>query len=442
MTKRLLLKISLGLFGLVLILLIFAPLIVRKIVVNHSKEWFGRSINLEKLKVNYFTGTFKLIDFSLYEQDDTTVFIGFDTLILDTEPYRYINNDIVIEQLYLKGLETHVVMYDSTFNFDDLLELQQTEEPEADTNSVADPIKFVLSNFELHEAMFTLDDAAIDKQMELTNIDFFVPYLSWDQEHTSEAGLRFDFKNGGYFQSDIDLHPVQGDFEAEIILQGFDISGYTDFINKHIEVGVFSGQTDFDITLAGNINNPEAIIMSGIFSLYDFNLTDQQQQPLFGVDQLNVNLHEVDMANNSIVIDSVALFRPRIHFEISDSTNNILDYLDHIYPTDSVEDTTQIRLDSVENNANTSIYYALHHFNVDEGKVDIVDHRTSELFKYHLSELQLRVDSISSTSNWIATQSSMLLNERGNMIASVGLNPNNPTDRLIVDYTITRFYAK
>jgi hypothetical protein len=439
MANKFLIRLLIGLSGLILIILIFAPLIVRKVVVNQSKEWIGRSISLEKLKVNYFTGTVKLIDFHLYEEDDTTIFLGFDTLIIDTEPYRYINNNIVIEQLYLKGLETHVVLYDSIFNFNDLLESQQSEVSDTDTSAVADPIKFVLSNFELNDAMFTLRDAAIDKQMELSNIDFFVPYLSWDQEHTSEAGLRFDFKNGGYFQSNIDLHPTKGDFEAEIMLQGFDISGYTDFTKKYVDVGAFEGQTDFDVKLTGNINDPGAMIISGLFRLYDFNLNDQVQQPLFSVDQLNVKLHEVDMANNSFIIDSVTMFRPRIYFEMRDSTNNILDYIEHINITGSEKDTTQIKLDSVRDNTTKAIYYALNHLNIDAGIVDIVDHRTSEPFKYHLSKLQLKVDSITSISNWIAMQSDMVLNERGKLVASVGLNPKTPMDQLTVDYTITDF---
>ena len=39
----------------------------------------------------------------MFENDDTTEFIKFDTLILNTEPYKYINNKIVIYN-YLKSM--------------------------------------------------------------------------------------------------------------------------------------------------------------------------------------------------------------------------------------------------------------------------------------------------------------------------------------------------
>ena len=237
MKKKTALIIVAGLVLLITLTLIFLPLIVRKVVVSNSKEWVGRSIGLKKLKINYFTGTVKMVDFKLFEADDSTVFVGFDTLIVDTEPYRYLQNDIVVEQLYLKGLSTNVVMYDSTFNFDDLLAFHQS----ADTVEVADTttsssLQFVLSNLEIDDAFFTLRDDAIDRQMELSNIDFFVPYISWDQEHTSEADLQFDFKNGGYFQSSIDVHPIDGHFDASIILNNLDITGYTDFVAKYMSM--------------------------------------------------------------------------------------------------------------------------------------------------------------------------------------------------------------
>jgi uncharacterized protein involved in outer membrane biogenesis len=150
MTKRIMLRILIGFAGLLIILLIFLPLIIRKVTISNSKEWIGRSITWEKFKVNYFTGTAKLIDFKLFETNDTTVFISFDTLIIDTEPYRYFNSEIVIEQFFLKGLTTHVEMNDSGFNFDDLLALSQSDTTEVDKDTIsAPPYKMEFSNLEL-----------------------------------------------------------------------------------------------------------------------------------------------------------------------------------------------------------------------------------------------------------------------------------------------------
>ena len=247
MAKKTLVKILIGVVSCIVLLLAFLPLIIRKTAIRNSKEWIGRGITWEKFKVNYFTGTAKLIDFKLFETNDSAVFVSFDTLIIDTEPYRYFNGEIVIEQFYLKGLTMHAEMNDSGFNFDDLLALSQSDTTEEVQDSTsASPYKMEFSNLELKGAYFTVKDATIDKQMDLSNFDFFVPYIALNQADKSEAGIRFDFKNGGYFQSDIDVNPTEGDFEANVILREMDLAGYADFVHKYMDIGDFRGLTDIE----------------------------------------------------------------------------------------------------------------------------------------------------------------------------------------------------
>lgn len=436
MTKRIMLRILIGFAGLLIIVLIFLPLIIRKVTISNSQEWIGRSISWEKFKVNYFTGTAKLIDFKLFEANDTAVFISFDTLIIDTEPYRYFNGEIVIEQFYLKGLTTHVEMNDSGFNFDDLLALSQSDTTQVDQDSTSvPPYKMEFSNLELKGAYFTLKDATIDKQMELSNFDFFVPYIALNQADKSEAGIKFDFKNGGYFQSNIDVNPTQGDFEANVILREMDIAGYADFVHKYIDIGDFRGLTDIELNLHGNIHQPEKSIASGSVTLHDFELENHKQKQLLGMKDLKVKLKEVDVDRSRFVIDSVLLSGPYVYFELYDSTNNIVEYIEKAMPPQN--DPDSLSAAGSENEA-SDLYYALNAMIIEDGTVEIVDKRTGEPFKYNLSALHLETDSISSTSAWVESQSSMLLNQRGKLVAQVGINPLNPMD-VNIDYTITDF---
>ena len=419
-----------------IILLSFLPLIVRKIAISNSKEWVGRSISLEKFKLNYFTGTIKLIDFKMYEADDTGKFVAFDTLIIDTEPYRLVSNELVIERLYLKGLDINVVMKDSTFNFDDLI--TRFGAFSADTSGAVpeeNPMIIELSNLELNDGLLTILDAAIEKEVELRNLDFFIPYIRLDQSATSEAGLKFDFKNGGYFQSQIDIDPIGGNFDAELIIKDLDISGYDDFVAKYIDLGPFVGETDLDPKLTGNINSPEETIVSGSFLLYNFELKNNDK-PMVGIKQLNIRLQEADPAHNRYVLDTIRLSQPYVYFELYDSTNNLVEFINRAMPPgDTLERNNEETIDST---FTAELFYALNNFIIDDGKIDILDRRTGEPFKYHLTELALSTDSISSKATWNETQSHMLLNDRGKLIAEVGINPSNPMD-VSVDYTITDF---
>ena len=64
----------------------------------------------------------------MFESDDKEVFVSFDTLLIDAEPYRYLRKNLVIEQFYLKGLKAKVIQNDSIFNFDDLVTFFTTPE--------------------------------------------------------------------------------------------------------------------------------------------------------------------------------------------------------------------------------------------------------------------------------------------------------------------------
>ena len=112
--------------------------------------------------------------------------------------------------------------------------------------------------------------------------------ITWDQTRKSEAGLRFDFKNGGYFQSEININPIDGEFEAGVTLIGMDITGYSDFVTKYIDVGSFEGQTDIRLDLSGNINKLDQATVSGLLDLKDFRLRDHEQKSLFDVESLKI----------------------------------------------------------------------------------------------------------------------------------------------------------
>ncbi len=114
-------NILLIILGAILLILAFLPTFIKSYAINNSKELLGRQIDIGKIKYNYFSSTAKVYDFKMFEQNGTDEFTTFDTLIVNIEPYRFLFNEKVVEQFYIKGLMVKTVMQDSTFNFDDLI---------------------------------------------------------------------------------------------------------------------------------------------------------------------------------------------------------------------------------------------------------------------------------------------------------------------------------
>ncbi len=439
MTKKIILRTLLVLAIVIILILILLPGVAKRYAINHSKELIGRQIEMDKLKLNYFTGIIRITDFKMYETDEKTIFVSFDTLIVNLEPFQYFVDEFVMESFYLKGLKTTVIQYDSTFNFDDLIAFHASEEDTitADTTQ-AEPFHFQLSNIELKGAEFIFDDRPIDKITPLQDISFFIPYIGWNQEEKSEAGLKFAFKNEGYFESSINVDPIGGEYEAEITIYHLYLNAFQEYAADFANINTIDGIFNSQINITGNIKKAEKSLVSGYAEILDFTMEDQQNKKFLGAKKLDCVLKEVDAANMSFIVDSLILTEPYVYFELDTATNNFFEIF-NITPEagDSME-VAEINTDTTASESSDSLYYAVNFLQIKEGVVDYTDNLTGEPFDYHLSEITLNADSILSTSEWIDLYSQMLLNNRGTLKAEVGLNPSNPME-IKLDYVITDF---
>ena len=437
MVKKIIIRTIIVLVALVILLLILLPGIAKKYAVNHSKELVGRQIEIDKLKLNYFAGTVKITDFKMFEEDDNNVFISFDTLIIDLEPYQLFTDEFVMEQFYLKGLKTKVIQQDSIFNFDDLIAFFI---PETDTSQIdstfSEPLHFQLSNIELKDAEFTFDDRNISKITKLKDLSFFIPFVGWNQADKSEAGLRFAFENEGYFESSINVNPIDGDFEAEITIWHLYLNAFQEYAANYANINAVEGLYNSQLNITGNIYEAEKSLVSGIAEVHDFVMKDKQDKKFLGAKKFECVLKEVDNFNMSYVIDSLILTEPYVYFEMDSTTNNFFEIFDIGIEEEVAKITDDIS--DIQENKSVELYYAVNHFRIKKGAIDFTDNLTGNPFDYKLSEIEITTDSILSTSDWINTYSEMLLNERGKLVAEVGFDPANPMN-IILDYVVTDF---
>ncbi len=438
--KKILIRLMIFLSCLIILMLVFMPVVTRKTVTKNSKEWIGRQISLDKLKFNYFTTTARLINFKMFEADGEEVFVSFDTLLVDLEPWLLLQKELVIERLYLKGLKTTIIQKDSAFNFDDLIEFYASTEDTLEIDTVpTKTARFRLSNLELKQGELIFIDQPLNKTTEMHELDFFIPYIGWNQEENSEAGLKFYFRNGGFLQSAIQVDPVDGDYEAQVNIDRLDISNYLEYAAQYANLGSLKGLVNTRFKLQGNVSRAEQSVLSGKVELVDFELTDDKQQKFLAWQNMDCLIGEVDAFRQRFVIDSLKFTQPYILFELFDSTNNFFRTLN--YEMEEEQDSMGVQkpeIEAMDTLNHPPLYYAINSLVIDQGIVDYVDHLTSENFDYHLSEIQLDVDSIDSRSEWVNLYSKMLLNNRGKLSAEVGFNPSNPMD-IDLNYVITDF---
>ncbi len=438
MIKKIIYRTLIILAGIIILLLILLPGIAKRYTINHSKKLMGRQIALEKLKINYFTGTVKMIDFKMFESDDKEVFVSFDTLLIDAEPYRYIWNDLVIEQFYLKGLKAKVIQNDSLFNFDDLIAFFSSEDTVSKDTTASEPLHFQFSNIELKGAELIYENRTMNKTTTLNDLSFSIPFIGWNQQEKSKAGLKFDFKNEGFFESSINIDPIGGDFEANLKVYHLYLQAFQDYVINYANINLFQGMLNSNFVISGNINHPEKSIVSGSMEVLDFLMKDKQDKKFLGARKMDCRLKSIDYFNSSYIIDSLILSEPYVYFNLDSITNNFFKIFNISAGTEDSTQVAESTIDSVAADSSGSLYYAINHLVLRNGIVDYTDNLTGEPFKYHLSDIKMNADSILSSSDWVNIYSNMILNNRGTLVAEVGFDPANPSD-ISLDYTITDF---
>ena len=439
--KKKALKIVLGVAGIVIIILLLLPGFVKRYAVNNSKELLGRQIQIEKLKYNYFTSTVKAYGFKMLEQDEKDNFISFDTLMVNLEPLQLFKDKIEIEALYLKGLDVKVSMKDSLFNFDDLIAFHSTKEDSLNKDVEEESLKYSLSNLELKNADFHFNNQDIEHITNIENISFLVPFIGWDQEHKSNADIKFNFPRGGYFESKLNINPLDGAYDATITISDLYLDPFYKYVAKYAEINSFSGIVDSKIQIIGNTNEAVKSIVSGTVKVNDFKITDNNDKTFLSAKEIGATIKKIDYFNSSYVFDSFIVNDSYTFFQLDSISNNFL----QIFKLDSSSESTEkvnqpVANDTIKDNTpnDSGLYYAVNHLEVNRGILDYTDNLTGKPFNYHLSDIEIDSDSVFSDSKWVDIYSDMLLNNRGTLRAKVGFDPKNITNAKL-DITIEKF---
>lgn len=434
MKKRIIGIVLLILLAIIVSGMIFGPFIARIYVNNNGKELIGRTLTIEKVRINYFTSTVRLIGFNLFEKDDTSLFVGFDTLLIDLQPRKLLKSELVVKRLWLTDPVAQIVQRDTVFNFSDIIYFLSA----SDTTVVKDTVvadsdfKFEFSDIRLKGGNISYTDEIINNTTHLNNLTFTIPYLSWNQDEASEAGLKFNFRNGGYFAALGSFDPGSGEFNAKIIVNELDISQFTAYIKPHVFLNSIEGSAGCELNFNGNADMIDSLRVEGRILVKEFAAFDNNERKILGAENLKVSLNPTLPLAGRYIVDSISLIRPYLLFEMHDSSNNFIELFPPAQP-DTVT-SEQAEGESISD----SLVYSVNSVIINDGVIDFSDITLDEPFNYHLSQIALKTDSVSSKSSWLQAISTMRLNERGDLRAEIGVNPSDPYE-LKVDYVISNF---
>jgi hypothetical protein len=407
---------------LILIVLIALPYGIRKYINDHGSEYTGRKITVNDIKINYFTATFSMMGFKLFEADGQTAFVAFDSLQVKISPLPLFASKLVVRQIRLIKPEVNIVRKDTGYNFDDIIAFLNSKLKPDSTAKPSAPIRYFLSNIDMEQGKFVFDDKTVDDVTALNDLRFLIPSLNFDQDEINNTGIKFHFLNGGFLQAKAEYNGKTGSYNADFSLEKLDIAPFLPYAKCYYKIKSMNGLIGGNFHLFGNVSQPDSVLITGKGDVTGFTANDLTGHKVLGAGKINVTINDTWPMKFNFNFGSMQLSDPYLYVEMKDSTINLLNLIVES-PADTVPFTYS---------------YKFNQLSIEGGQIDIRDNSFEEPFDYHLSEIALKADSVSSDSKWLNMYSSMRLNKRGKLQAELGFNPSDPYE-MKVDYVITNF---
>ncbi|MEX1132593.1 MAG: DUF748 domain-containing protein [Flavobacteriales bacterium] len=414
-----------------------APYLLKRYIEKNSEAWIDRRISIGSIVLNPFTGTYAVHDLVCYEPRSEQVFVSFNKLgvkgnLIDgfrNAHWRFRNAEL--REPYLR-----IVQRGDRFNFSDLLELGDDEEPEAVGDSASSDVLFsvegiALSNGRidylsdlLREPLHAVDVGASCTRItsEEARMDFLVGLGLMD-------GTRLD----GSFMIDTDL----ARYAVEAHLRDFDLAMSLPYLQDFFQAGSLAGELDLDFTVQQSYADSSGIAMSASMDLRGLALKDPQQEPLLDLHHLRAKLDTLEGEHFALSLVDIDGLDTRFAL-LADGTDNWTRLL-KLVPDSMAEEQGAMVLDASESNyfvlfadyisylgtAFTASDYTADSLVLRNGRLLYEDHSIPRSFRYELSEIDVRTQRFNAASAVAPVTMKARLNDIGSMEVRAEFDPND-----------------
>lgn len=413
----------------VIILLILAPGLAKNYINIHGKEIAGRTIHIDKIRYNFFSSTLKIDGFKYFEQNEKDIFISFDYLMVNLKPLKLITDEIFVEQLQIVNPVGNFIQNGSVFNFDDLIVFfTETDSTAAEPESSAS-YKLNLNNLEMKNGSVFYTDMEVDHTFKIKEVSFVIPQIIWSRLHSSKADVEFELANGGSFAGSLDYNMETDEYDGFVHISKMAANTILPYLQEYYRISEIGGTASGTAKFSGSVNDIFSLLISGDFEIDSLSVFDDKNSKVLAIDSARMVFNPSEVMKDQYLFDSIQLYQPYLYLALEDSLFNFEKMMieETVYETDAEEDTVY------------EMEFTINHFIVNNGLMNFSDQTLGEPFNYELSQIAIDMDTLALQDNWVNIRASMKLNKRGNLEAKLGLNPNNPLDKIALDYVLTDF---
>lgn len=362
---------------------ILAPSVARRYIERHGKEIVGREIRIDRLRFNPLRGNLAVEGFRLFEADDSSVFVRFDTLKVRLRLLPLLRNRVIIERILLADADIHVCQDGDRFNFDDIVSRFSSPEDSVATDSPSWEIG--LYDIALRRTDIAYTDLQIGGRWELLGLTLDIPEVYFSDRST-DVGFDLSFGSGGSLATKMAYNIESSEYDISLRLEDFRIDGLLPYLQQSLDVTSLSGRLTADLNVVGDVNHVMDFDLRGKAALDGLSLADRTEQEIVGADRIRVGIRECSLSRSLFDLDSLLVDGVRTRFMLlADGSNN--------YAAVMRADTSAVASDDASGDASDDgMTLRIGHLGVSNGSVAVEDRTLPETFRYAVNRIGVRAD--------------------------------------------------
>lgn len=368
--------------ALIVIAAIAVSPVAKNYIEKHDRELIGRSIRMERLRMNIFTGRLRIEGLRIGGSEDSTTFFRLDSFEMRMRLWPLLGNRVLVKKISFAGPDVKIYQRGNAFSFDDI-----TARFASDTTAAATPEKpskpweIGIYDISIRNGRVFYKDLALDAEWGMNDINLHIPGVYFSGEKT-DVGAVLNFAEGGSLSTDVGYNIESSEFDIGIRLQDFALAGTLPYFRQSLDVTAVDGRLSADIRLRSNTEHLLSLTTEGTASLAGFALRDRQQRPVAGVDTLGVKLAEGDLGKMRFVFDRIYVSGLSALFEMTPEGNNLAALMK--------SPAAEITASDAAGSATPSPTLRIADLEISNGRVTVRDLTMHRPFEYTVSEIRMR----------------------------------------------------
>lgn len=422
------LKIVLSsLIALLLIIFFVLPYSAKIYLNNNGKELVGRKLSIDKFRLNIFNGKSELIDFKMYEDNDSSIFVQFDTLQVDLAIKKIFKHELEIEKLVINKPSVALILTNKVFNFSTLSGKDSSNSVNNET--VKDTVdkkpffnKYTLNNFKINNGHIGYINNDDHSDHDIKDLSISLKHISWG-ENDSDTALEFNLEEGGHFTTSTNFDSETGAYVVDLEVRKIKLPQFLPEVNSFIILSDLQGSVDADLKISGNINHLEELAINGAIVLKDLLLSDNKDLDLLTIKQIKLKIRKFELNENIFDIASLEIDGANAVFQQYDTISNLnrLFIVESQKAIERLEDSVKVKEDKI-------LKWEIEKLELKNSQLYFSDYSLKpNIFKYKLTDINFKAKKIA-IGNRVKFKLSAITPEDGHLSADVTTDIGNVKD--------------